>query len=103
LCSDNISCIEPEANQHVVIGKQFHKYYFDLFSSNTEECRPKVNVTMSQPHIQLLAENKVAIVSYIKLTQMGTETVQQSETRVWEKFGEGEWKNIHFHKSPTSK
>jgi hypothetical protein len=111
LVADDISCIEPEANQHVVLGKKFHKYYFDIYgknrgdSSTTTTTGTNVNVTMSQPHVQIVGGGTVAIVSYIKLTQKGTETIQQSETRVWEKLGKynDQWKNIHFHKSPIIK
>ena len=34
LCADDISCLEPETNQSVVIGKEFHKYYFDVFGGD---------------------------------------------------------------------
>ena len=129
LCADDISCLEPETNQNVVIGKEFHKYYFDVFgtrsSSNGDgdedtsigeergisgmnaKTRTVTNVTMVQPHVQFMGDesNPIgAVVSYVKLTQgmvpgKPLKTIQQSETRVWEKR-DGKWVNIHFHKSP---
>ena len=69
LCADDMSCMEPESNQNLVIGKAFHKYYFDVFggggggsepmaSSNnsSDNCNEAptthTNVTMVQPHVQ---------------------------------------------------
>mmetsp|Transcript_6742 Transcript_6742/g.16860 ORF Transcript_6742/g.16860 Transcript_6742/m.16860 type:complete len:166 (+) Transcript_6742:306-803(+) len=123
LCADDMSCMEPESNQTVVIGKDFHKYYFDVFggsggdeqngstTTTTSSKRPRTNVTMVRPHVQFLGrcnENGVptaAVLSYVKLTQqtkpgMAPVTIQQSETRVWEQREQGGWVNVHFHKSP---
>mmetsp|Transcript_24779 Transcript_24779/g.50713 ORF Transcript_24779/g.50713 Transcript_24779/m.50713 type:complete len:180 (-) Transcript_24779:586-1125(-) len=130
LCADDMSCVEPESNHNVVIGKKFHKYYFDLAASSgsssssnnknndddgnhraTTTPPPHTNVTMVQPHVQWIRGGAAtgggptgAVLSYTKLTQTQTGpgsppvTMQQSETRVWEKR-EGSWCNIHFHKS----
>ena len=120
LCADDISCIEPETNHNVVIGKNFHEYYFDVFSSNDDDSAATskkthhINVTMVQPHVQWINGNGScdkkfqptgAVLSYVKLVQQTTVgkapvTTQQSETRVWE-IRNGEWVNIHFHKSPV--
>lgn len=117
-CSDSISCIEPESNGNVVIGKKFHHYYFDVFRDRINEGQApplsQTNVTMVQPHVQFLGnrcgENEdgaptAAVLSYVKLTQQippggAPVTVQQSETRVWEKLEHGQWVCVHFHKSP---
>ena len=111
LCANDMSCIEPESNQNVVIGKEFHKYYFDVYGGESSS-KIQTKVTMVQrPHVQFLGKNDSdgkptgAVLSYVKLTQQ-TEpgkapvTLQQSETRVWEKRQNGSWVNIHFHKSP---
>jgi calcium/calmodulin-dependent protein kinase (CaM kinase) II len=102
LCSDDMTCIEPECNKQVVVGKAFHKYYFDLFGKSTTP----VNVTMSQPRVQFMGDNhKVAVVTYIRLNQMVQDddgkpvTTQTSETRVWEQQSNGKWLNRHCHKS----
>jgi len=115
LCADDISCMEPESDQNVVIGKAFHKFYFDAFGGSAvaqeDKSVPKthINVTMVRPHVQWIGSGNGippagAILSYVKLTQQKEEhkapiTIQQSETRVWE-FRSGEWLNVHFHKSP---
>jgi ketosteroid isomerase-like protein len=101
LCSDDMTCIEPESNNQVVVGKAFHKYYFDLYG------RPStpVLVSMVRPLVQFMGgDKKVAVVTYIRLNQIKkadgmSETTQTSETRVWEKDESGNWKNRHFHKS----
>jgi calcium/calmodulin-dependent protein kinase (CaM kinase) II len=101
LCSDDITCIEPESNKQVVVGKAFHKHYFDLFGAPTTP----VIVTMSQPRVQFMGDHhKVAVVTYIRLNQMVQDdgkpvTTQTSETRVWEQQSNGKWLNRHFHKS----
>jgi calcium/calmodulin-dependent protein kinase (CaM kinase) II len=114
LCSDDMVCMEPESHHQVVVGKEFHKYYFDLFGSkknsiDTNKTTPKTtHVTMSQPNIQWLGGTPrrhpmVAVLSYVKLTQTIRNdkpvTIPQSETRVWE-LCNGKWINVHFHKSP---
>lgn len=122
LCDDEISCLEPESKHNLVVGKAFHEYYFNVFgdagsggeSNSMEEDEPptspktQTNVTMVQPHVQWIRGNhgeaSGAVLTYVKLTQQTKEgkdpvTIQQSETRVWEKKGE-KWVNIHFHKSP---
>ena len=109
-CADDMSCMEPESNQNLVIGKKFHKYYFDLYGTVDEKMETKTNVTMVQPHVQWIGGSESptgAVISYVKVTQQCLEgqaptTIQQSETRVWEKRGD-DWKNIHFHKSPYVK
>lgn len=126
LCAEDMSCMEPESNQNVVIGKGFHKYYFDIYgTADNTKLKPKpkphrTNVTMVRPHVQWIGTGAAAaeeppigaVISYVKLTQHWSSaeggggggapvTVQQSETRVWEKRGGG-WVNIHFHKSPPA-
>jgi hypothetical protein len=112
LSSNDMSCIGPETNHNIVIGKEFHKYYFDVFSSNNiydvegETGMAKVTktkVTMVKPHVQIMCDGNAAVISYVRLTQQTSPgkppvTTQQSETRVWEKRN-NEWVNVHFHKS----
>ena len=120
LCSDDMSCIEPETNRNVVSGKEFHKYYFDVFGSikkdgeegetgmmaETAATTTTTKVTMVMPHVQIMCEGNAAVISYVKLTQQTSSgkppvTIQESETRVWEKR-DSKWVNIHFHKSDKS-
>lgn len=99
LCDPSITCFEPEARGQVVIGMPFHKYYFDLPGSPQQ---PVKNVTMSQPHVRLIAE-AAAVLSYVRLTQSldaagQPQTSRVEETRVWQKIA-GQWKHVHFHRS----
>lgn len=55
--------------------------------------------------VRLIGDN-AAVVSYIRLQQkidaVGRPlTIATEETRVWEKKG-GKWRNVHFHRSPTT-
>jgi calcium/calmodulin-dependent protein kinase (CaM kinase) II len=100
LCKDDMSCIEPESNRQVIVGKDFHQFYFDLYGPT----QTPVNVSMVRPHVRFLANGSVAVVSYIRLNQVVAEdgkpvTTQTSETRVWERLPDATWQNCHFHKS----
>lgn len=97
LIDASITCFEPEAVGHLVEGHEFHKYYFDLPTSNNP-----VNTTMVRPHVRLLGED-AAVVCYARLTQTLDEdgaptTAFCEETRVWQKVA-GLWKNVHVHRS----
>lgn len=120
LCADDMTCIEPESNKQVVIGKAFHKYYFALQkdphsvsgqdnieknnNASHNNRNNKVNVSMSNPHVRLVGGDTIGIISYIRLNQIFDDTTQQpittqySETRIWEKR-DNKWIHIHFHKS----
>ncbi len=100
LCDPTISCFEPEARGHLVEGMEFHKFYFDLAAPSST---PKVT-SMVAPHVRLIGDD-AAVISYVRLNQRvnaaGEPTVTAvEETRVWEKI-EGEWKHVHFHRSPA--
>lgn len=100
LCDPTLSCFEPEARGHLVEGLEFHKFYFDLGPPSDT---PKVT-SMAAPHVRLIGED-AAVISYVRLNQRvnaaGEPTVSAvEETRVWERI-EGEWKHVHFHRSPA--
>lgn len=103
LCDPTISCFEPEARGHLVEGMDFHKFYFTLNGPPSGATRPP-QVTMASPHVRLLGE-EAAIICYVRLNQRANASGDPSvgaveETRVWEKV-EGEWKHVHFHRSPA--
>mmetsp|Transcript_30628 Transcript_30628/g.45324 ORF Transcript_30628/g.45324 Transcript_30628/m.45324 type:complete len:143 (-) Transcript_30628:312-740(-) len=108
LCSEDITCFEPESKYMLAHGRNFHKYYFDLAEYETkkkeeEEPLPATVVTMSSPHIRWIG-NDAAVLSYVRLDQKYRngvpETVTSSETRIWERQADGEnWICVHFHKS----
>src|SRR5262245_2221088 len=98
LCDPSVTCFEPEARGHLVVGMPFHKYFFDLPSAPQ---KPSKNVTMSQPHVRLMGDS--AVLSYVRLTQSLDENGvahigRVEETRVWQKI-DGQWKHVHFHRS----
>jgi len=99
LCSDDMTCFEPEANECLVKGKEFHKFYFNL--PNNTNSKVETNVTMCDVHVRRIGTN-VCIVSYVRLNQMYVEgkaiTTKTCETRVWE-HKNNEWKNVHLHRS----
>lgn len=108
LCSNDMTCFEPESNNILVQGKAFHKFYFDLprnignEKSQTLYDNVHTNVTMANVHVRRIGLD-VAIVAYVRLDQCCAEgqaptTRQCSETRVWERCNL-QWKCIHVHRS----
>jgi calcium/calmodulin-dependent protein kinase (CaM kinase) II len=98
LCDPNITCFEPEANGHLVVGLPFHKYYFDLPGGGS----PRQS-TIAAPNVRVCGD--VGIVCYARLVQKldahgSPVTVTSDETRIWQRQG-GQWKHIHFHRSPA--
>uniref|UniRef100_A0A383VB81 Calcium/calmodulin-dependent protein kinase II association-domain domain-containing protein n=1 Tax=Tetradesmus obliquus TaxID=3088 RepID=A0A383VB81_TETOB len=103
LCDETLTAFEPEAVGHLVTGLPFHKFYFDLLAAREDYQKP--NNTITQPHVRMLGDS-AAVVSYVRLVQKIDAggrplTISSEETRVWEKKG-GKWKNVHFHRSPTT-
>jgi ketosteroid isomerase-like protein len=100
LCDPTLSCFEPEARGHLVEGLEFHKFYFDLGAPS----KTLKVTTMAAPHVRLLGD-EAAVISYVRLNQRvdsnGAPFVSAvEETRVWERI-DGEWKHVHFHRSPA--
>lgn len=100
LCDPSLTAFEPEALGHLVHGLEFHRFYFQLAGGQV-----KPQNMMVDPHVRVIGE--VAVVSYYRLTQFvdgsgspGTRGTE--ETRVWQRK-EGEWKHVHFHRSPSAK
>ena len=97
LCDPSLSCFEPEARGHLVQGLEFHRYYFDLGSSEGPR-----TTTMSTPRVRLMGD--VAVVAYVRLVQSLNDagapvTSHYEETRVWQ-MQQGKWQHVHFHRSP---
>jgi calcium/calmodulin-dependent protein kinase (CaM kinase) II len=97
LCHPSLTCFEPEARGNLVEGMEFHRFYFELGGARKPNC-----TTMSQPHVRLMGD--VAVVSYLRLNQRVDAEGRPStgvveETRVWQKLA-GQWRHVHFHRSP---
>ena len=58
-CADDMSCMEPESNQNLVIGKAFHKYYFDVFGGAWSTFCEKTLSIRSATNVQMLGVGNV--------------------------------------------
>ena len=94
LCASDITCIEPETLGTIVTGTRFHEHYFDLPSSPA----PAKTTHLLNVVGKCCSAGKMGVVTYNRLVQTGVECSLSQETRVWEQDN-GEWKQIHFHKS----
>jgi ketosteroid isomerase-like protein len=97
LCDPTLTAFEPEALGQRVEGMAFHHFYFQLAGAPGQH-----HTIMCAPHVRLMGD--VAVVSYVRLNQRvrgdGTHyTIGFEETRVWQRQN-GQWKHVHFHRSP---
>lgn len=94
-----LTCFEPETMGNMIVGMDFHKFYFDhVLSKNNKP----VNTSILNPFVHLLGDD-AACIAYVKLTQyMDRDGIPQTrraeETRVWQRK-DGKWQNIHLHRS----
>lgn len=92
---------------HLVEGLEFHKFYFDLKKSTSnngaEERNLTARSTIVSPRVTIV--DNLGIVTYTRLVQYPPEGNVEAvnETRIWERSkgedGQWEWKNLHFHRS----
>jgi calcium/calmodulin-dependent protein kinase (CaM kinase) II len=99
LCDPSLTAFEPEALGHLVVGLDFHHYYFKLERSGNAGAR---QVTMASPHVRVMGD--AAVLCYVRLNQSldasgSPVTAGVEETRVWERKN-GAWKHVHFHRAP---
>jgi calcium/calmodulin-dependent protein kinase (CaM kinase) II len=99
LCDPSITAFEPEARGHLIKGLDFHRFYFDLGVAEGPR-----NTTMASPKVRVMGE--VALVTYVRLVQYLDEnnspvTTHYEETRVWQSQ-DGQWRHVHFHRSPCN-
>jgi calcium/calmodulin-dependent protein kinase (CaM kinase) II len=96
LCDPGLTAFEPEAVGQLVVGLEFHRFYFKLGGA-----RDPHQTTMAAPRVQLLGAD-VAVVTYVRLNQRVGEgvptTTATEETRVWHRR-DGRWRHVHFHRS----
>jgi calcium/calmodulin-dependent protein kinase (CaM kinase) II len=98
LCDPTLTAFEPEAKGQLVAGLEFHRFYFDLGGA-----KGKHNTTMCSPKVRVVGD--MAIVAYVRLNQRqdadGAPVVTAvEETRVWQCIA-GQWRHVHFHRSPA--
>ncbi|XP_061175253.1 calcium/calmodulin-dependent protein kinase type II delta chain-like isoform X4 [Saccostrea echinata] len=95
----SVTCFETEAMGHLIVGMDFHKFYFDhVLSKNNKP----LNTSILNPHVHLLGED-AACIAYVRLTQFIDRTglpgtLHAEETRVWQRK-DGKWQNVHLHRS----
>jgi calcium/calmodulin-dependent protein kinase (CaM kinase) II len=100
LCDPGLTAFEPEGQGQLVEGLEFHRYFFRLGGA-----RGPHHTTMCNPRVRVVGD--VGIVIYVRLNQrVGQDgqpgVVAFEETRVWQRL-DGEWKNVHFHRSPATR
>ncbi|CAG5127974.1 unnamed protein product, partial [Candidula unifasciata] len=65
LVDPQLTSFEPEALGNLIVGLDFHKFYFDhVLSKNNKP----VNTSILNPHVHLLGE-EAACIAYVRLTQ----------------------------------
>jgi calcium/calmodulin-dependent protein kinase (CaM kinase) II len=97
LCDPTLTAFEPEALGQRVEGMPFHHFYFQLGGAQGQ-----YHTTLCMPHVRLMGD--VAIVTYVRLNQRVAGdglpyTTGFEDTRVWQRQN-GQWKHVHFHRSP---
>ena len=99
LVDDGVTAFEPEACGHLVTGKAFHKFYFELETGE----EPASASTIVDPRYRVFGD--AAVVTYVRLQQRGRATTRTEETRVWRRCAPGadaalgRWRLVHFHRS----
>ena len=73
LVDDGVTAFEPEACGHLVTGKAFHKFYFELEAGNGEPA----NTTIVEPRYRVFATPRS---SYVRLQQRGARRPRTKET-----------------------
>ncbi|XP_070183126.1 calcium/calmodulin-dependent protein kinase type II delta chain-like isoform X2 [Littorina saxatilis] len=102
LVDPHLTSFEPEALGNLIVGMDFHKFYFDhVLSKNNKP----VNTSILNPHVHLLGDD-AACIAYVRLTQCIDRTglpvtMQSEETRIWQRK-DSKWQNVHFHRSSCS-
>lgn len=96
LSDPSLTAFEPEALGHLVVGLEFHHFYFKLRGVKGESY-----TTMIAPQVRIIGD--VAVVAYVRLNQQvnanGVPTTTRfEETRVWQRQ-DGNWRQVHFHRS----
>lgn len=99
LSDPSLTAFEPEALGQLVEGLEFHQFYFNL-----GDVKGKSHTTIVAPHVRVMGD--VAVITYIRLLQQvnanGLPTTRSfEETRVWQRT-DGQWRQVHFHRSVPS-
>jgi calcium/calmodulin-dependent protein kinase (CaM kinase) II len=96
LCSVDLTCFEPEAQEHQITGLEFHKFFFPASPIESESV-----VSMASPHLRFVGDYTACMVTYTKMVQSNPKNFKVTtyqESRLWQLIN-GKWLNVHFHKS----
>ncbi len=101
LSDENLSCIEPETSNKIVMGLDFHKCLFEKAESSLKTTFTSM---VCDPHVKIFGNT--ALIAYIRKLVINDSltdkplTRETAETRVWN-FNENKnsWRMVHFHKS----
>lgn len=109
LCSPSMTCFEPEHEEGIVRGLEFHAGAFEAGAKSRASAAlagQPVRWTASfmlEPEVRFLGP-RAALVTYVRLvrpiSKEGDQTIKRvAETRVWELSPRG-WRLAHLHRSP---
>ncbi len=101
LVDENLSCIEPETENKLMLGLDFHKKIF-------EECKLNINITftstLENPHVKIFGNS--ALITYERILVIDDPKFESisvrklGESRIWNFIEKtNSWKMVHFHKS----
>lgn len=101
LCDKTLTCLEPEAPGQVVVGLDFHKFYFAPGMGS-----PPKRIQTTMANIEAHVCGDVVVLAYVRMVQLANtdgscHTKFTAETRVWKKTDTG-LKHIHLHRTPLA-
>ncbi len=99
LTDARMTCFEPESRGQLVVGREFHRYYFEI-----EQTASPGSDTIGDPRVLPIGDSG-AVVTYTRLARKldprgNPRTTRFEETRVWRRE-ERTWRLVHFHRSSS--
>ena len=95
LSDKGLTCFEPETQGHLIEGLAFHRHMLNLGRGGSTAA---VLNTICAPSVRMLGPDH-AMIAYVRIVQNGDKITQAQETRLWQRGRDGQWRNLHFHKS----
>lgn len=97
MCSEDVTCIEPETCGQLVTGLEFHKFFLDTMPTYSS-----LQQSVHNPKVHMLGDGS-ACIAYQRIMQCcekgkPPKVMCFPETRVWNKVG-NDWKCVHIHRS----
>ena len=97
--AEDVTCYEGLPTR--LDGIEYHLKALDSLAESAEHPGER-HIELLNPKVQLYGDVGIvtATVQFSTFRNQGTETQLLNETRVWAKI-DGDWKLVHFHKSPV--